>query len=67
MTPAEAVANAHEWFHHHSGWAPPDPDTLADWARDEMDRAPDDCQTDPGGWCDHGLACWTLILDALES
>ncbi|GAC1595083.1 MAG: hypothetical protein NVS3B21_17840 [Acidimicrobiales bacterium] len=66
MTSADAVANAHEWFHHHSGWAPPDQDTLADWARDGMGRAPDDCITDPEGWCEHGLASWALILDALD-
>jgi len=60
-----AIRNAHEWFGHNSGWAPPDDGTLADWLADDMSRAPDDCVTAPDGWCEHGLASWTLILAAL--
>jgi hypothetical protein len=62
---ATAVANAHRWFERHSGWAPPDEDTLAEWAADGVCRAPDDCLVLPDGWCAHGLASWKLVLDAL--
>ncbi len=65
MTPAEAVRNAHVWFETNSGWAPPDPDTLAEWAADGVSRSPDECLVTPDGWCAHGLASWSLILDAL--
>lgn len=65
-TAAEAVANAHEWFEHNSGWAPPDQLTLDDWLADGVCRAPDDCLVAPNGWCEHGLASWKLILDALD-
>ena len=66
MTHEEAVRNAHEWFEHNSGWAPPDADTLAELAADGVCRAPDECLVTPDGWCDHGLASWQLILDALD-
>jgi hypothetical protein len=62
---AEAVARALEWFESNSGWAPPDPETLAELAADGVCRAPDDCLTTPGGWCEHGLASWALILAEL--
>jgi hypothetical protein len=68
MTTADARAaidRAHEWFHHNSGWAPPDEDTLEEWLSDDVCRAPDDCMTTPAGWCEHGLASWWLILDDL--
>lgn len=69
MTPpvdaATAVANTHEWFERHSGWAPPDEGTLAEWLADGVGRAPDDCLVTPDGWCEHGLASWRLVLDAL--
>ena len=61
---ARAVRAAHEWFEHNSGWAPPDRDTLAEWAADGVCRAPDECLVTPSGWCPHGLASWALILDA---
>jgi hypothetical protein len=64
-TGAAAVAAAHEWFEHNSGWAPPDVDTLEEWVADGVCRAPDECLTTPNGWCEHGLASWKLILDAL--
>lgn len=63
--PGAAVAAAHEWFEHHSGWAPPDEGTLAEWLADGVCRAPDECLTTPDGACPHGLASWKLILDAL--
>jgi len=43
MTHEEAVRNAHEWFEHNSGWAPPDAETLAELAADGVCRAPDEC------------------------
>jgi len=60
---AGAVRNAHAWFESNSGWAPPDPDTLAEWLADGVCRCPDECLVPPGGWCEHGLASWLLILD----
>jgi hypothetical protein len=65
-TAAEAVRNAHEWFEVNSGWAPPDDGTLEEWLADGVCRAPDECMVTPGGWCDHGLASWWLILEALD-
>jgi hypothetical protein len=62
---ASAVANAHHWFEHNSGWAPPDEGTLDEWASDGVSRAPDDCLVAPDGWCRHGLASWKLILESL--
>lgn len=62
---AEAVANAHEFFEHNSGWAPPDIDTLVEWLADGVCRAPDECLVAPDGWCEHGIASWKLVLDAL--
>jgi len=60
---ATAVRNARLWFETNSGWAPPDPDTLAEWLADGVCRCPDECLVKPGGWCPHGLASWLLILD----
>jgi len=65
MDASRAIANTHEWFEHNSGWAPPDEGTLAEWAADGVGRAPDDCLVTPDGWCEHGLASWQLVLDAL--
>ena len=66
MDAARAIANAHEWFVHNSGWAPPDPATLDELAADGLSRAPDECLVTPDGWCEHGLASWALILAALD-
>ncbi len=52
------------WFETHSGWAPPDAETLAELAADGLGRAPDDCLTTPRGCCRHGLASWTLVLES---
>jgi len=60
-----AVRAAHTWFHHNSGWAPPDEDTLAEWVADDVCRCPDDCLVRPRRWCRHGLAAWDLILEDL--
>ena len=62
----QAIADAHAWFEHNSGWAPPDEGTLAEWRADGVCRAPDECLVTPTGWCEHGLASWQLILDALD-
>jgi hypothetical protein len=61
-----AVVRTHEWFEHHSGWAPPDQGTLEEWAADGVGRAPDDCLTSTYGECEHGLASWHRVLDALD-
>ncbi len=61
----DAVRAAHEWFHHNSGWAPPDSDTLADWATEGVCRCPDECLVELRHWCPHGLASWDLILEDL--
>ena len=63
----EALARTFGWFHEHSGWAPPDPETLADWLADGVCRAPDECLVEPEGWCDHGLASWELLRRDLEA
>jgi hypothetical protein len=60
-----AVANTHQWFEANSGWAPPDVSTLEDWLAEGICRAPDECLVRPDGWCEHGLASWKLVLDAL--
>ena len=64
--PADALRNAHLFFERHSGWAPPDPGTLAEWLADGVCRCPDECLAAPDGWCTHGIASWKLILDDLE-
>jgi hypothetical protein len=61
-----AIVKAHEWFEVNSGWAPPDEGTLEEWRADGVCRAPDECLVTPAGWCEHGLASWQLILDALD-
>jgi hypothetical protein len=63
---AEAIRNAHEWFERNSGWAPPDDETLAELAAHGVCRCPDECLVAPDAWCEHGLASWQLILDALD-
>ena len=62
----DALARTHEWFERHSGWAPPDPDTLVDLLAEGLCRAPDDCLTTPDGECPHGLVSWKRVLDALD-
>ncbi len=62
-----AIRNAHEWFEHNSGWAPPDEDELAEWLADGVCRCPDECLVQPEGWCSHGLASWWLILRAMNA
>jgi hypothetical protein len=64
---AEAVRNAHRWFEHNSGWAPPDDETLEEWVADGVCRCPDECLVAPDGWCEHGLASWALVLAALAA
>ena len=66
LDPAQAVRNAHDWFEVNSGWAPPDPDELADWLADGVCRCPDDCLVEPEGACSHGLASWWLVLGTVD-
>lgn len=61
-----AVRVTHAWFEVHSGWAPPDVDTLDEWAADGVSKAPDDCFTTVEGTCEHGLASWHRVLAALD-
>ena len=60
-----ALARTHEWFEVNSGWAPPDPETLADWAAEGACRAPDECWVELRGTCPHGLVSWQVVLDDL--
>jgi hypothetical protein len=62
----QAIRNAHDWFEHNSGWAPPDADTIAEWVADGVCRCPDECLVAPEEWCGHGLASWWLILRDLD-
>jgi hypothetical protein len=64
MAGPEDLAATYQWFEHNSGWAPPDPETLADWLSEGICRCPDDCMVDAGGTCEHGLASWASVLDA---
>lgn len=61
-----AVATTHEWFDANSGWAPPDPGTLAEWMADGVCLCPDACEVAPSEVCPHGLASWWLILRSLD-
>ena len=67
ITRADAIRNAYAWFEINSGWAPPDAETLAEWVADGVCRCPDECLVAPDAWCEHGLACWSLILEVLDS
>ena len=65
-TADEAVHHTIRWFAVNSGWAPPDHDTLQEWVADGVCRCPDDCIVAPDAWCEHGLASWWLISEALD-
>lgn len=65
-SPAEAIRRTHAWFERNSGWAPPDPDTLAEWLSDGVCRCPDECLVAPAECCAHGLASWWLVLGTLD-
>ena len=71
MTESGAVSDAlvatYEWFEVSSGWAPPDPETLADWADEGACRAPDECWVELRGVCPHGLVSWQVVLDELAA
>ncbi|MCU1452740.1 MAG: hypothetical protein JWN46_886 [Acidimicrobiales bacterium] len=64
---ATALARTHAWFEANSGWAPPDPETLADWRAEGVCRCPDECLVVIDGVCAHGLASWNLVLAALAA
>ena len=57
-----ALKRTHQWFEVNSGWAPPDVDTLDEWAADGVSKAPDDCVTTVDGTCVHGLASWHRVV-----
>lgn len=61
-----ALRCTYEWFERHSGWAPPDEETVADWEADGLSRCPDDCLVATDGTCAHGLASWSTVLRDLE-
>jgi hypothetical protein len=61
-----AVLRTHEWLDRNSGWAPPDPDTLAEWMFDGVCRCPDECLVAPADFCSHGLVSWWLVLRTLD-
>jgi hypothetical protein len=63
---ASAVQRTHAWFDANSGWAPPDPGTLAEWMADGVCRCPDECLVAPAEWCPHGLASWWLVLRTID-
>ena len=62
---AAALASTHGWFEANSGWAPPDEETLVDWAGEGLGRAPDECLVTEHGICTHGLVSWQVVLDDL--
>ena len=62
-----ALARTHAWFEANSGWAPPDPATLVDWASEGLCRCPDECLVAARGVCPHGLVAWDVVLDALAA
>lgn len=64
---AAALARTHTWFESNSGWAPPDPETMQDWAAEGACRAPDECWVALRGVCGHGLASWQVVLDDLAT
>jgi hypothetical protein len=59
---AAALRNAHRFFDRNSGWAPPDEDTLAEWAAEGLSPCPDECVAPADGWCRHGIASWAVVL-----
>jgi hypothetical protein len=62
------LTRTYDWFEHHSGWAPPDPDTLDEWLADGVCRCPDDCLVDdPDATCAHGLVTWARIDHELRT
>jgi hypothetical protein len=66
MDLAAAVDATYRWFEVNSGWAPPDPDELAEWLADGVCRAPDECLVRPAGVCPHGLAAWDAVLATVD-
>jgi hypothetical protein len=63
---AEAIRSTHSWFDRNSGWAPPDPGSLAEWMADGVCRCPDECLVAPSECCSHGLVSWWLVLRTLD-
>jgi hypothetical protein len=64
VTDPDAIDRTFDWFEVNSGWAPPEVDELDEWLADGVCKAPDDCEVEPGGVCEHGLAAWDAVLVA---
>jgi protein-tyrosine phosphatase len=62
---AAAVRAAHDFFEANSGWGEPSFDALEEWLADDACQCPDECWVAPVGVCEHGLASWWLVLDAM--
>ena len=55
-----------DWFEVNSGWAPPEPEELAEWVADGVCRTPDDCLVAPAAVCPHGLVSWLAVLEVVD-
>lgn len=66
MADDASLRRTHDWFEVNSGWAPPDPDTMAEWAAEGLSLCPDECVVVLGATCPHGLASWAAVLAALD-
>jgi hypothetical protein len=60
-----AVRNAHRWFEQTADGRHQTMTRWPEWIADGVCRCPDECLVAPEGWCEHGLASWTLIVSAL--
>ena len=69
MTASDSVSAlraTYAWFDVNTGWAPPDPEELAEWLADGVCKSPDDCLVAPGEACAHGLMSWDAVLADTE-
>ncbi len=55
----------HAFFESNSGWGEPTRDALAEWLADGVCQCPDECWVAPLGVCEHGLASWLAVLQAM--
>ena len=60
-----AIKRTHDWFESNSGWAEPTSDTLQEWLDDDVCQCADECWVAVDGVCEHGLASWWLVLQAM--
>ncbi len=61
----DALKFTHNWFEVNSGWAEPTRDTLVEWLADDVCQCADECWVAIDGVCEHGLASWLLVLQAM--